>query len=98
MAIMSLTVALGTIQMAKRFSSVSRQFCWRTHQGPPTSFPRPPTSREDLRLDGYLKYLHTAKALYFYKHQCLRQDSNPGPTAQQSASLTTIPDGRLIPT
>ncbi|GFS55643.1 hypothetical protein TNCV_131591 [Trichonephila clavipes] len=33
------------------------------------------------------------KALYIYKHPCLLRDSNPGPTAQQSASLTTIPDG-----
>ncbi|GFW64064.1 hypothetical protein TNCV_707691 [Trichonephila clavipes] len=35
------------------------------------------------------------EALYIYKHPCLIWDSNPGPTAQQSASLTTIPDGRL---
>ncbi|GFV56045.1 uncharacterized protein TNCV_2266311 [Trichonephila clavipes] len=41
----------------------------------------PPTSREDLRLDGYLEYLHTAKALYIYKHPCLLWDLNPGPTA-----------------
>ncbi|GFS65928.1 hypothetical protein TNCV_2509791 [Trichonephila clavipes] len=36
------------------------------------------------------------KALYICKHPCLLRDSNPGPTVQQSASLTTIPDGRLI--
>ncbi|GFV35443.1 hypothetical protein TNCV_3204751 [Trichonephila clavipes] len=28
-------------------------------------------------------------------HPCLLRDSNPGPTAQQSASLTTLSDGRL---
>ncbi|GFW52246.1 hypothetical protein TNCV_2426931 [Trichonephila clavipes] len=35
------------------------------------------------------------KALYIYKHPCLLPDSNPGPTAPQSASPTTIPVGRL---
>ncbi|GFY17571.1 uncharacterized protein TNCV_3519261 [Trichonephila clavipes] len=39
---------------------------------------------------------HSPKALYIKKHPCLLRDSNPGPTAQQSASLTTIPDGRHI--
>ncbi|GFY24378.1 uncharacterized protein TNCV_1014261 [Trichonephila clavipes] len=57
-----------------------------------SSLPLPPTSREDLRVDDYLEYLHAAKALYIYKHPCLFRDSNPVPTAQQSASLTTIPD------
>ncbi|GFY00759.1 hypothetical protein TNCV_2141511 [Trichonephila clavipes] len=40
----------------------------RESQRPPTSFPLPPTSRKDLRLDGYLEYHHTAKVLYIYKH------------------------------
>ncbi|GFW74491.1 uncharacterized protein TNCV_2413901 [Trichonephila clavipes] len=62
-------------------------------QRPPTSPPLPPRSREDLRLDGYLEYPYATKALYIYKHSCLLWDSNPVPTAQQSASLTTIPDG-----
>ncbi|GFT40003.1 uncharacterized protein TNCV_12431 [Trichonephila clavipes] len=62
-------------------------------QGPPTSS-LPLTSREDLRLDGYLEYPHDAKALYFCKHPCFLRDSNPGPTAQQSKLLSTIPDGR----
>ncbi|GFV73020.1 hypothetical protein TNCV_1734881 [Trichonephila clavipes] len=48
-------------------------------QRPPTSFLTPPTSREDLRLNGYLEFPHVAKALYFYKHLCLLRDSNPGP-------------------
>ncbi|GFX73925.1 uncharacterized protein TNCV_397361 [Trichonephila clavipes] len=63
-------------------------------QGPPTSVPLPPTTREDLRLDGYLEYPHAAKALCIYKHPCLLRDSIPVPTAPQSASLTTLPDGR----
>ncbi|GFU51861.1 transposable element Tcb2 transposase [Trichonephila clavipes] len=63
-------------------------------QSPPTSLPFPPTSQEDLQLDGYLEYTHTAKALYIYKHPCLLRDSNPGPTAQQSASPTTTQEGR----
>ncbi|PRD36099.1 UNVERIFIED_CONTAM: hypothetical protein NCL1_09697 [Trichonephila clavipes] len=63
-------------------------------QRPLTCLPLPPTSREDLRLDGYLEYPHAAKTLYIYKYPCLLWDSNPVPTAQQSASLTTIPDGR----
>ncbi|GFV40497.1 uncharacterized protein TNCV_1288991 [Trichonephila clavipes] len=54
------------------------------------------TSRKNLRLNGYLEYPHTAKALYTYKHPCLFRDSNPDPTAQQSASLTTIPDRRQL--
>ncbi|GFV77463.1 hypothetical protein TNCV_1069921 [Trichonephila clavipes] len=41
----------------------------------PTSLP--PTSREDLRLDGYLEYPHVTQALYIYKHSRLLRDSNP---------------------
>ncbi|GFS63159.1 hypothetical protein TNCV_1496091 [Trichonephila clavipes] len=33
-------------------------------QGSPTSLPLPPTSREDLWLDGYLEYPNVAKALH----------------------------------
>ncbi|GFX00054.1 uncharacterized protein TNCV_3080501 [Trichonephila clavipes] len=73
---------------------ISRENTWGG-QGPPTSLPRPPTTREDLRLDGYLEYPHAAKALYMYKHPCLLRDSSPVPTAPQSALLTTIPIGRL---
>ncbi|GFV18077.1 uncharacterized protein TNCV_168811 [Trichonephila clavipes] len=65
-------------------------------QRPPTSLPFPPTTREDLRLDGYLETPPAAKALYIYKHPCLLRDSNPVPTALQSASLTTIPVGRHL--
>ncbi|GFX34471.1 uncharacterized protein TNCV_3657091 [Trichonephila clavipes] len=62
-------------------------------QGPLTSLPLLPTLRKDLRLDDYLEYPPVAKALYIYKHPCLLRDSKSNPTAQQSASLTTIPDG-----
>ncbi|GFU82529.1 uncharacterized protein TNCV_3629951 [Trichonephila clavipes] len=51
-------------------------------QRPPNSLPLPPTSREDLRLDGYLEYSHAAKALFINKHPCLLRDSNPGPMTQ----------------
>ncbi|GFW77985.1 transposable element Tcb2 transposase [Trichonephila clavipes] len=63
-------------------------------QGPPNSLLIPPTTREDLRVDDYLEYSHTAKAPYIYKHPCLLRDSNPVPTAPHSASLTTKPVGR----
>ncbi|GFT83591.1 uncharacterized protein TNCV_4866461 [Trichonephila clavipes] len=52
-------------------------------QRPVTSLSLPPSTREDLWLDGYLEYPHAAKALYIYKHPCLLRDSNPVPTAQQ---------------
>ncbi|GFV06842.1 hypothetical protein TNCV_4157471 [Trichonephila clavipes] len=55
----------------------------------------PPTTREDLRLDGYLEYPHAAKALDIYKHPCLLRDSSPVPMESQSDSLTTILVGRL---
>ncbi|GFW26231.1 uncharacterized protein TNCV_4422781 [Trichonephila clavipes] len=58
-----------------------------------TSLSYPPTLREDLWLDSYLAYPHATQALYIYKHPCLLRGLNPVPTAQQSASLTTIPDG-----
>ncbi|GFW75556.1 transposon Ty3-I Gag-Pol polyprotein [Trichonephila clavipes] len=90
------TVALGTIQVTVRFGSVPPQFREWTpwgSKGPLNSLPLPPTSGEDLRLYGYLEYRHAAKALFIDKHPCLLQDSNPGPTDLQSASLTIIPDG-----
>ncbi|GFV21349.1 uncharacterized protein TNCV_2371061 [Trichonephila clavipes] len=42
----------------------------------------------------YLEYPNAKKALYIYKYPCFLQDFNPGSTTQQSASLTTIPDGQ----
>ncbi|GFU47445.1 uncharacterized protein TNCV_3338861, partial [Trichonephila clavipes] len=63
-------------------------------QGPLTSLPLPPTSREDLWFDGYLEYPQTAKALYTDKRSCLLGDLNPGAMAKQSASLTIEPDER----
>ncbi|GFU39804.1 uncharacterized protein TNCV_1949831 [Trichonephila clavipes] len=56
----------------------------------PPLFPFHQPHSEDLRLNGYLEYQHAEKALYIYKHPCLLRDSNPGPTVQQSPSLTTI--------
>ncbi|GFU30753.1 hypothetical protein TNCV_1444641 [Trichonephila clavipes] len=50
-------------------------------EGPSSSLTLPPIKREDLRLDGYLDYLHAAKALCIYKHHpCLLRDSNTDPT------------------
>ncbi|GFW70614.1 DDB1- and CUL4-associated factor 13 [Trichonephila clavipes] len=66
-------------------------------QGPYTYHPLPPTLQEDLRLDGYIKYPHAAKALHIYTNPCLPWDLNPGPMTQQSMSLTTISDGQQIP-
>ncbi|GFV73410.1 uncharacterized protein TNCV_3389261 [Trichonephila clavipes] len=86
------------MRVTVRFCSIPAQLRGRkSHfgQGPPTSLPFPPSSGEDLRLDGYLEYPHTAQALCIYKHACLLWDSNPVPTAPQSASLTTIPVGQL---
>ncbi|GFW59844.1 hypothetical protein TNCV_2917261 [Trichonephila clavipes] len=64
-------------------------------RGLPPLFPfHQPHKQKDLWLDGYLEYPHAAKALYIYKHPCLLRDANPGPLAQQSASLTAIPNGQ----
>ncbi|GFW54209.1 glycerol-3-phosphate dehydrogenase, mitochondrial [Trichonephila clavipes] len=51
-------------------------------QRPPTSLPLPPTSQEDLRFDGYLKYLPCCKGTIHLP--CLLQDSNPSPKAQKT--------------
>ncbi|GFT26410.1 dynein heavy chain 17, axonemal [Trichonephila clavipes] len=62
---------------------------------PSTNLARRLAARRLFRLlNGYLEYPHAENAPYIYKHPCLLQDSNPGPTTQQSASLITIPDGR----
>ncbi|GFX94965.1 hypothetical protein TNCV_3045971 [Trichonephila clavipes] len=53
---LSLALALSTIQAKVRFCSVPPQFRGRKPyggQGPPTSLPLPPTTREDLRLDSH---------------------------------------------
>ncbi|GFS97693.1 uncharacterized protein TNCV_2558541 [Trichonephila clavipes] len=79
------TIFLSSTPQRKKTLGVVRGF-------PP--LPPPPTSGEDLRLDGYLEYTHAAKALYTYRHPRLLWDSNPVPTTPQSVSLTTISDGR----
>ncbi|GFX91638.1 uncharacterized protein TNCV_3682241 [Trichonephila clavipes] len=65
-------------------------------QGRPTSLSFPPTSREDLRLNGYLEYPNAAKGLYIYKHSCLIQDSNPGPTGPQGTLNSRRVTGPLV--
>ncbi|GFW97801.1 uncharacterized protein TNCV_1425641 [Trichonephila clavipes] len=72
---------------------ILREDTWG-NQRPPTSLTLPPTTLDDLRLDGFLEYSHAAKAQYIYKHPCLLRDSNLVPTAPQSASVVTIPVGR----
>ncbi|GFT03973.1 uncharacterized protein TNCV_1731191 [Trichonephila clavipes] len=54
--------------------------------------PLPPTSREDLCLDGYCVSMGSCP-IYVYKHPCLLPNLNTDPMTQQSASLITIPDG-----
>ncbi|GFU67594.1 uncharacterized protein TNCV_1643431 [Trichonephila clavipes] len=49
--------------------------CLKAHR---TSLPFPQTSREDMRLDGYLDHPHAVKTLYIYKQSCLLRDLNPG--------------------
>ncbi|GFU93383.1 hypothetical protein TNCV_1861131 [Trichonephila clavipes] len=56
-------------------------------QRPPTNITRGLTARQLFKVPPAMK------ALYIYKQICLTRDSNPVPTAQQSASLTTILDG-----
>ncbi|GFX58339.1 hypothetical protein TNCV_205261 [Trichonephila clavipes] len=60
----SLAVALSSIHVTEQFSSVSSQCKERTPwrwSGPPTYLPFPPTSQEDLRLDGYLNCPHAER-------------------------------------
>ncbi|GFU42542.1 uncharacterized protein TNCV_4556581 [Trichonephila clavipes] len=54
---------LLVLQVTERFSPNLEGEHPGGAQGPPTSLPLSPTSREDLRLDSYLKYPHAAKAL-----------------------------------
>ncbi|GFT58296.1 hypothetical protein TNCV_2118111 [Trichonephila clavipes] len=63
-------------------------------QASPISLPLPPTSREDLGIYAYLECSHVTEVQLIY-NPCLLWDLNPGTTAQQSVSPTTIPDGRL---
>ncbi|GFW29951.1 uncharacterized protein TNCV_4999911 [Trichonephila clavipes] len=74
----------STIQLGS--TPVLRENTLEKGHGSPTSYPLPPTSREDLRLNGCLEYPHSSKALNIYKHPCLHRDSIPGSTALQSAS------------
>ncbi|GFW81789.1 hypothetical protein TNCV_2884631 [Trichonephila clavipes] len=53
-----MAVTLSTMQVTVRFTSVSRKNSLGVGQEPPTSHSLPPTSQEDLRLDGCLEYPH----------------------------------------
>ncbi|GFT09916.1 hypothetical protein TNCV_1113921 [Trichonephila clavipes] len=86
-ALLTTVVILAVIFEIYSFNSGSTLAGW---SGPPISLPLPPTSRDDLQLNGYSDYPLVAKA-----HPCLLRDSNPGPTVRQSAPLTTIQDGDL---
>ncbi|GFW01034.1 uncharacterized protein LOC103524116 [Trichonephila clavipes] len=96
-----LALALSTMQVTRRFCLVPLQFRGRKPwggQGPPTSLPLPPTTREDLRLDGYLEYSHASKTWSTlnshekqtsHKHPCLLRDSKPIPTANHYTGWAT---------
>ncbi|GFU76816.1 hypothetical protein TNCV_4519731 [Trichonephila clavipes] len=77
------------MQVKLRFCSVPPEFRGRTPwggQGPPTSLPLPPTTREDLRLEFPIPQRHFSFTNF---HVFIGIQ-----TAPQLASLTTIPVGR----
>ncbi|GFW15115.1 hypothetical protein TNCV_172621 [Trichonephila clavipes] len=83
------------MQVTVRFCLVPPQFRrrkpWGCHlSSPSTNLTRGLSARRLFRVP------HAAKALHFYEHACLLQDSNPVPTAPQSASLSTLPVGRHL--
>ncbi|GFU84396.1 hypothetical protein TNCV_4124001 [Trichonephila clavipes] len=74
------------MQVTVQFGSFPPQFCGRTlgdGQGPPTTLPLPPTTRENLRLNGYLEYPHSTKALHL-------QTSMSSPGFKPSPYGTTV--------
>ncbi|GFW29629.1 hypothetical protein TNCV_3934971 [Trichonephila clavipes] len=90
----SFSVALSTMQVTEGLglTTIFREDPLGGGQEPPISFPLPPISKNDLRLEGSLKYPHAKKALCIYKLPWLLRDSIPRRMAQQSTSLTTIPE------
>ncbi|GFX16783.1 hypothetical protein TNCV_2517631 [Trichonephila clavipes] len=93
---LSLAIALSTTQVTVEFGLIPPKFEGETRRvvrGFPPLFPFHKPLDRNLQIDGYSEYPHPTKALYVYEHPCLIRDSNPGPTAQQLASLTTIQDG-----
>ncbi|GFU92716.1 hypothetical protein TNCV_2892251 [Trichonephila clavipes] len=60
-----------TVRFVARFHSNFKGELPGVGQVPPNSLSLPPTSREDLRLDSYLEYPHTAKALYTHLQTCM---------------------------
>ncbi|GFV16108.1 hypothetical protein TNCV_3378721 [Trichonephila clavipes] len=93
---MLLALALSTMLGFARFHPNFEGEYPGDSQRPPRSLPVPPTSREDLRLDGCSEYFHAAKALYIYQHLCLLRGSIPWPTAPLSVSLNTTPDQQFV--
>ncbi|GFU21858.1 hypothetical protein TNCV_3283351 [Trichonephila clavipes] len=76
---LSLALALNTI-FHPNFEGEHPGVCQR----PPTSLTLPPTSREDLWFDGYLRVPPCCKGATHLQ------------VSMPSASLPTIPDGRLL--
>ncbi|GFX87266.1 hypothetical protein TNCV_3819961 [Trichonephila clavipes] len=96
---LSLAVALSTMQVTVRFGSVSPQFGGRTlwrGQRPPTSLLLPPTSPEDLRFDGYLEVPPCREGTIHLQISMSSPGFIPSAYAQQSASLTAIPNERQV--
>ncbi|GFT93076.1 hypothetical protein TNCV_4400671 [Trichonephila clavipes] len=86
---LSVVVALSIIQMTIRFGSFLPQF-WNPEggEGSPTSLP--PISHDDLRLDRVSPCREGT--IHLQTSMPSPGIVNPDPTAQQSASLTTIPE------
>ncbi|GFY25352.1 HTH_Tnp_Tc3_2 domain-containing protein [Trichonephila clavipes] len=93
---LSLAIPLSTIQAAVPFGPILRR------TSPLGSSEASQLSSPSTNLTGkfaaqwLFRIAHAAKALYIYEHLCLLRDSSPSPTALQSASLITLPDGRQL--
>ncbi|GFU80317.1 hypothetical protein TNCV_3520921 [Trichonephila clavipes] len=72
---------------------ILRENTWGLVKASHLSFPATNLMRGLATRRLFIVPLCPAKELYIYKQPCLLRDSNPGPTAPQSASLTTILDG-----
>ncbi|GFV22596.1 uncharacterized protein TNCV_2077881 [Trichonephila clavipes] len=73
---------------------ILREDIWGSSRASHLSTPSTNHTRE-LAARRLFRVTPAGKALYIYKHPCLLRDLNPVPTAPQSASLSTIPVGRL---
>ncbi|GFW46118.1 hypothetical protein TNCV_3277351 [Trichonephila clavipes] len=91
------TESLVTVRFGSRFHFSFEGEHPKSAQGLPSSLPLPPTSREGLKLNGYLEHPPAANPNASTRHlqtSMLSTGFEPSPTAPQSASLTTMPDGR----